>query len=77
MKPIGFSRNQTKSRVFSFTKDWLDAIPLYDIDFTKYKVVPLEPTEEMKSCMPEMFNGEELEQVYENMIEAAPDIEDL
>jgi hypothetical protein len=60
--------------------------PLYAIDFTKYKLVPIEPTYEQeiagimlfKKDLKNDFADPCLEQnLYKAMIEAAPKIEDL
>ena len=61
--------------------DVVTSEPLYAIDFTKYKLVPREPTEEMidsgNDCHDNYANCPSSDSVYEAMIEAAPDIEDL
>ena len=55
--------------------------PLYAIYFTKYKLVPLEPTEEMiergDNCLDRFAECPPVDIIYEAMLEAAPDIEDL
>lgn len=79
MKPVAYknisvSGAEWLSEKDLFSKYGVKVIPLYSIDFTKYKVVPIEPTEEMiEKCgqlPPEMS-------FYKAMIEAAPKIEDI
>lgn len=54
----------------------IESTPLYAIDFTKFKVVPLEPTEEILEQYPSMAIPA-LKGYWKTVIEATPDIEDL
>ena len=65
--------------------DAIEITELWDIDFTKYKVVPLEPTDEMVKYGKKHFESLDedtpiscfISEMGEIMIDAAPDIEDL
>ena len=55
-----------------------DVTVLWDIDFTKFKLVPLYPTEEMvQAALDEQRAGNPIEDSIYSYLEAAPDTEDL
>jgi len=74
-KYTGFKRDRV-SEMMPLDSVFKNITPLYAIP-KGYKLVPIEPTEEMKNSMPEIFSEEELDDVYKAIIEAAPKIEDI
>ncbi len=75
----------SKKRPTSFDCDMdsLTITPLYAIDFTKYKLVPIEPTEEMVKAMEDLptLTAYTKKGLYlklgRAMLEASPSIEDI
>lgn len=55
-------------------------LPLYEIDFTKFKLMPRNPTKEIKQAISKRLwdlNDPDETRVYKDGIEAAPKIEDI
>lgn len=82
MKPIAY----LTAAGMLLTKDpkFKHQTPLYAIDFTKFKLVPLEPRGKILSVGATLLNKDcpefhvyKADKLYKAMIEAAPDIEDL
>ena len=88
MKPVAFEHTDSRGqRQVSYINRVGDT-KLYAIDFTKYKLVPLEPTENMLFQSHKAVSGliagdkfptalDTVRASHKAMIEAAPDIEDL